>query len=96
MLTYALGRGLEYYDRVTIEKISASLEKNPSFSNLVMEVVDSVPFQMRRGEGDHRKFSEAKKTASLPAPAPVTAALPSAAASSTLAPIAATKSATRP
>jgi hypothetical protein len=28
-----------------------------------MEVVDSVPFQMRRGEGDHRKFSEGKKTA---------------------------------
>lgn len=93
-LTYALGRGLEYYDRVTIEKISASLEKNPNFSNLVMEVVNSVPFQMRRGEGDHRKFGETKKTASLPAPAPVTAALPSGSGGSTLAPIAASKSET--
>jgi len=70
MLTYALGRGLEYYDRVTIQKISTSLEKNPNFSNLVTEVVNSVPFQMRRGEGDHRKFSEAQKTALLsPGPA---------------------------
>lgn len=69
MLTYALGRGLEYYDRVSIQKISASLDKNPNFSNLVMEVVNSVPFQMRRGEGDHRKFSEAQKTAAATAPA---------------------------
>jgi hypothetical protein len=65
MLTYALGRGLEYYDRPTIEKISANLSKGSApFSALVMEVVKSVPFQMRRGEGDHRKFS-----ASPPAPA---------------------------
>jgi hypothetical protein len=32
-------------------------------------VVNSVPFQMRRGEGDHRKFSEAQKTAAASAPA---------------------------
>jgi hypothetical protein len=54
---------MEYYDRVAIEKISGSLDKDPNFSNLIMEVVNSVPFQMRRGEGDHRKFSEGKKTA---------------------------------
>ncbi len=63
MLTYALGRGLEYYDRIAIEKVSQSLEKNSNFSNLVLEVVNSVPFQMRRGEGEHRKFSEGAKTA---------------------------------
>ena len=66
MLTYALGRGLEYYDRIAIEKIASSLEKKPGFSNLVLEVVNSVPFQMRRGEGDHRKFSEGKRTAFAP------------------------------
>jgi len=69
-LTYALGRGMEFYDRVAIERIAGSLEKNPSFSNLIMEVVNSVPFQMRRGEGDHRKFSEFKKTAAINQPSP--------------------------
>jgi hypothetical protein len=63
MLTYALGRGLEYYDRTTIARLTASLEKDPRFSNLVMEVVHSVPFQQRRGEGDARKFSEERKAA---------------------------------
>jgi hypothetical protein len=85
MLTYALGRGLEYYDRIAIEKISGSLEKKPSFSNLVLEVVNSVPFQMRRGEGDHRKFSEGRKTAAL-SPPPETAALPGAAIRPTVRP----------
>jgi hypothetical protein len=67
MLTYALGRGLEFYDRPAIEKVTRSLEKNPSFSNLVLEVVHSVPFQMRRGEGDHRQFSAGQKaTAAAP------------------------------
>ncbi len=70
MLTYALGRGLEYYDRPAIEKIARALDATPSFSNLVMQVVNSVPFQMRRGEGDHRKFSEGRKTAALPAGEP--------------------------
>jgi mono/diheme cytochrome c family protein len=63
MLTYALGRGLEFYDRLAVEKITRSLEKNPNFSNLVLEVVNSVPFQKRRGEGDHRQFTESRKTA---------------------------------
>ena len=70
MLTYALGRGLEFYDRPAIEKIARSLDKTPNFSNLVLEVVNSVPFQMRRGEGDHRKFSEGRKTAAASAPPP--------------------------
>ncbi len=70
MLTYALGRGLEFYDRLAIEKVTHSLEKNSNFTNLVLEVVNSVPFQMRRGEGDHRQFSEAKKTAATTTPTP--------------------------
>jgi Protein of unknown function (DUF1588)/Protein of unknown function (DUF1585) len=63
MLTYALGRGLEYYDKPAVAKIVASLEKDPSFGNLVTGIVQSAPFQMRRGEGDHRKFAEPGKTA---------------------------------
>lgn len=62
MLTYALGRGVEYYDRPAIDKIVASLDKNDAkFSVLVMEIIQSVPFQMRRGEGDHRDFAKGKK-----------------------------------
>ncbi|MEA3207523.1 MAG: hypothetical protein QOE70_580 [Chthoniobacter sp.] len=65
MLTYALGRGMEYYDRPTIEKMARNLDaKGAKFSALVLEVVKSVPFQMRRGEGDHRKFLGDSKTAS--------------------------------
>ena len=59
MLTYALGRGLEYYDRPTVEKIAKNVETGGTkFSALVLEIVKSAPFQLRRGEGDHRRFAE--------------------------------------
>ncbi len=51
MLTYALGRGLEYYDRPATDKMVKRLKADPKFSSLVLEVVNSVPFQMQRGEG---------------------------------------------
>ena len=70
MLTYALGRGMEFYDRTTIARLTAAIEKDPKFSTLILEVVKSVPFQQRRGEGDHRKFAEGPKTAAAAAPAP--------------------------
>jgi hypothetical protein len=51
MLTYALGRGLEYYDGPASDKIAAAMEANDyKFSTLIMEVVKSTPFQMRRGD----------------------------------------------
>lgn len=50
MLIYALGRGLEYYDQPTIDRIYAALEKNDyRFSTLVTEIARSDPFRMRRG-----------------------------------------------
>lgn len=53
MLTYALGRGLEYYDKCAIDEIAANLtKKNYKFSALVMGIAQSTPFQMRRGEGE--------------------------------------------
>jgi hypothetical protein len=53
MLTYALGRGLEYYDRCALETIVAQMERQGCrFSALIEAVVNSVPFQRRRGEGD--------------------------------------------
>ncbi|MBI3461879.1 MAG: DUF1588 domain-containing protein, partial [Planctomycetes bacterium] len=52
MLTYALGRGLEYYNRCAVDKIVESLAKNDyHLLHLVTEIVLSKPFRMRRGEG---------------------------------------------
>ena len=49
LLTYALGRGLEYYDRCAVDKIVAALAQNDyRFSTLVLEIVQSDPFQKRR------------------------------------------------
>jgi len=51
LLTYALGRGLERYDKPTVKKIASSLAtSNYRFSSLVLEIVNSMPFQKRRGE----------------------------------------------
>ena len=49
MLTYALGRGLEYYDVCAVEDIVADMHKNNSrFSALVFAIVKSDAFQKRR------------------------------------------------
>jgi hypothetical protein len=52
-LTYALGRGPEYYDAEAIDRIVERMQKEDGrFSALVMGVVDSAPFQrQRRGAG---------------------------------------------
>jgi hypothetical protein len=49
LLIYALGRGLEYYDVETVDRIVDRLEKSDGhFSALLMGVVESTPFQKRR------------------------------------------------
>jgi mono/diheme cytochrome c family protein len=49
LLTYALGRGLERYDRRTVRQISSRLADHEyRFSGLVLEIVKSLPFQMRQ------------------------------------------------
>jgi hypothetical protein len=51
MLTYALGRGVESYDKPAIEKIAQQVESNGDrFSVLIDGIVDSAPFQMRQRE----------------------------------------------
>jgi hypothetical protein len=51
LLTYSLGRGLERFDRPTVEAISKQVAANNyRFSTLVMEVVKSTPFQMQSVE----------------------------------------------
>jgi hypothetical protein len=48
MLTYALGRGLMYYDfPVARGIVRQSARSDYRFSSLVMGIVDSLPFQMR-------------------------------------------------
>jgi len=51
MLTYSLGRGLEQYDRKTVEEIGRKLSASGyQFQTLINEIVQSLPFQSRRGE----------------------------------------------
>jgi mono/diheme cytochrome c family protein len=53
MLTYALGRGLEYYDEAAISDIATIAARSGyRFSALVKAIAQSRPFLYRRGEGD--------------------------------------------
>ena len=50
LLTYALGRGLERYDKRTVSGIVSRLpEREYRFSGLILDIVNSLPFQSRRG-----------------------------------------------
>ena len=49
LLTYALGRGLEYYDMPAVRRIvREAAQNNYRVSSLILGIVDSLPFQMRR------------------------------------------------
>ncbi len=49
LLTYALGRGLEYYDVQTVDTIVERMEReNGRFSALLMGIIESAPFQKSR------------------------------------------------
>ena len=48
LMTYALGRGLEYYDMPTVRGIvDASASDDHKFSSVVLGIVESVPFRER-------------------------------------------------
>ena len=52
MMTFALGRGLEFYDKPAVASVVKRLESGElRFSEAVLGVVHSVPFQFRRGDG---------------------------------------------
>jgi hypothetical protein len=52
MLTYALGRGLEPYDKPTVRAITQKLATSKGgLQRLVREIVRSLPFRSRRAEG---------------------------------------------
>ncbi len=49
LLTYALGRGLEYYDMPVVRSIVHDTARNDyRFSSLIAGIVKSTPFQMRK------------------------------------------------
>ncbi len=51
LLTYGLGRGVEYYDMPAVREIDRDAAKeNNRFSAIILGIVKSVPFQMRRAE----------------------------------------------
>jgi hypothetical protein len=69
LMTYALGRGLEPADTPTVEAIADKLTAGGGkFSTLLMEVIESPAFQLRRGDDGRSK--EAPKMVVPKAPPP--------------------------
>ena len=51
LLAYAIGRGPEYYDRPTVRAITrAAAFENYRWSSIIVGIVQSTPFRMRRSE----------------------------------------------
>jgi len=51
LLTYALGRGLEYYDAVAVRKIVRDARPNDyRLPSLILGIVNSTPYQMRMSQ----------------------------------------------
>ena len=51
LLTYALGRGVEYYDAPALRAITGDAARTQHrFSSLILGIVNSVPFQMRQSD----------------------------------------------
>jgi hypothetical protein len=52
LMTYAVGRGIEYYDAPTIDTIVADADQNGgTLRQILYGVIESAPFQKRRGDG---------------------------------------------
>jgi cytochrome c551/c552 len=59
LMTYALGRGLEYYDMPVVRGIARDAGQNDyRFSSIVMGIVKSTEFQMKRS---HEAITEARR-----------------------------------
>jgi hypothetical protein len=51
LMSYALGRGIDYYDRPTLRRIVRDASRDEfRWSSVVIGIVSSAPFQMRRAE----------------------------------------------
>ena len=61
LMTFALGRGIEYYDAPAVRKIVRDAAKDDyRFASIILGITKSAPFQMRRAE-----VTEAPETAKL-------------------------------
>ena len=62
MMIYALGRGLERYDRPALKTVEANLAAHDyRFSQLVLGVVESLPFEMKRTREAPQLSASARK-----------------------------------
>jgi len=51
LMTYALGRGVEYYDAPAVRRVvSEAKSRDYRFSSFILGIAGSEPFQMRRSE----------------------------------------------
>jgi hypothetical protein len=62
LLTFALGRGVEYYDAPSVRKIVREARQDDyRLSSLILGIVRSVPFQMRAAEAESPGRDSAKR-----------------------------------
>jgi hypothetical protein len=58
LLTYALGRGLEYYDMPVVRAITQQAEEeNYRFSAIIKGIVSSVPFRMKQAGAESNRVA---------------------------------------
>ena len=50
LLTYALGRGTEYYDMPAVRSIVRGAAPDYRWSSIIQGIVDSTPFRMSKAE----------------------------------------------
>ena len=61
LMTYALGRGVDYQDMPLVRSISHDAEKNGNkFSTLVLDIVKSKPFLMNMKMEEASAYSNTK------------------------------------
>jgi hypothetical protein len=60
LLTYALGRGLEYYDMPVVRAITKQAEDdNYRFSAIIKGIVSGVPFRMKQADAESNRVATA-------------------------------------
>jgi hypothetical protein len=68
LLTFALGRGADWYDAPAIREVVRAGEKDDyRFSSLVTSIVTSAPFKMRISQGAENSVQHAAQQRSKPA-----------------------------